>query len=343
MPLPHLVLGGLVLVVAASVTVELSRRARAGSRSERATHVGRLLVGCALALLCAAIWSLSYVSLSYLSRDLPALQVNMLLLGGGAVALFAGSGMRLPSVGATGRQAEVLRAMGAARLAAMLLANLGNFVLSIYALYFISASQAITLNNLSPLFLAGVLIVRRKLRFDVTIAAAIILVSAGTWVITAQQGFSVSSERSAIGSGLAILAGVSFAVWGDLAEDVEQRIGGVAPRLRLLGLVFLGSFLVVLPFALQQGFRQLRTLDVLIIGANGVRVAIVYVLLQAAIRNAGPLLTFTLLAAQVPLTFIWDSLFLGTQTASALVLGAAAIVTGGVALVVRESAPGSTL
>src|SRR5262249_26485466 len=116
-----------------------------------------LVVGVLLSVACALIWSMSYVSLSYVSTKVDPFAVNVIVLGSASFFLFItylvvrGHERVTGKNGRNGKTGVDWRTPTPWITA---VANLGNFVLFIYALYFISASQAITLGQTYPVFVA---------------------------------------------------------------------------------------------------------------------------------------------------------------------------------------------
>lgn len=288
--------------------------------------------GSVVSIICALLWSLSYVSLKKVSDDgVSVLQINVVLLGSAAVFLFLGS--------LAWRWSEGARRSGSLNYDAMpfgvlVAANLGNFLLSVYALVFVSASHAMTLNNMFPLFLAVILVFRRKLSLSIANFLVLALVSVGTWVITADDDFSIRSGSQLYGSLAAILAGVSFAVWADRVDDIEARAPSMSDRLMSLALVFLTTYALVISveYLIGESPRYPVT-DLVILIGNGFRVAAVYVLFQVAISYAGPLIPTIIVVLQVPLTMMFEHILLDTPIPNRLIVGAVAIGIGGASLV----------
>jgi drug/metabolite transporter (DMT)-like permease len=134
----------------------------------------------------------------------------------------------------------------------------------------------------------------------------------------------------AVGSIYALVAGVSFALWAEAMERVERRLCSRGERCLLLGLVFLASYAVIITivYAKASGPPGLSNSDIVIVALNGIRVAVVYFLMNVAIRLAGPLLPSIILVSEVPITMIIDHLVLGTVLPGQLLVGALAIVLG---------------
>jgi len=113
-----------------------------------------LVSGSAFALLCGILWSLSYVSLKYVSGKATSIAIVIAVFGWATLFLYLGRTLFRRSERTKGQSDDLHTAWDTKRVLVALIANLGNFGLSILALYFISATQAMTLNNMSPLFLA---------------------------------------------------------------------------------------------------------------------------------------------------------------------------------------------
>ena len=293
------------------------------------------LVGSLLALLCAVIWAASYASLSVVSKSVGTLTVNIYLMGFAAISLYLSS--VLVKMFEHAKTSDVIAPWQTGRAQVLVIANLGNFVLSVLALTFISASEAMALNNLSPLVLAFLLWFRGKLSpsFGTFLALALVVIAA--FVVNLDSGFILRSGDRAVGSLIAVLAGASFAVWTFTLDELKPRMGSVAARLRTLSLVFATSFtLLVTVGYLRGGSPPLSTRDFGILSINGLRVAVVHLLYQVAIEKAGPLLASIILVLMVPLTFPFDEFWNGALISPQLVIGALLIVFAAVGLLGDE-------
>lgn len=110
--------------------------------------------GIIYSVLCALIWSLSYVTLSYLTPRVGLLEMNVALLGFAFVFLLIGSG--LASQWKDPEISLLTIHVNWASLTPWIVAaaNIASFLLFISALNFISASQTITLQKVNPIFVA---------------------------------------------------------------------------------------------------------------------------------------------------------------------------------------------
>jgi hypothetical protein len=82
--------------------------------------------------------------------------------------------------------------------------------------------------------------------------------------------------------------------------------------------------------------------DVLLIVGNGLRVAIVYVVFQLAVRRGGPLLAVVVGILQVPLTLVFEALLLGSAVDARLAIGVAAAFAGTAALCIDQAEQDAT-
>jgi drug/metabolite transporter (DMT)-like permease len=300
---------------------------------------GDYAVAALLALSCALLWALSYVSLKFLSGHVAALPLSAGVLGTAALFLLCGWALarKLEGPQSIVRAAPPRRL--APRMALLCLANLGNFGLSIYALYFVSATQAMTLSNVSPLFLAALLLVRRKLLVTPGSTAALVVSLLGAWLLTAHAGGNIAGDGASLwGSLLALAAGASFALWADVADDMETRMRSMSTRFGVLASVFSLTFAVAALAAwVLAPVPSLSAADAAIIAANGLRVAVVYILFQLAVRRGGPLLAVVVATLQVPLTLLFEALWLDVALDRGLLIGVAGAVAGTIALSVDQA------
>lgn len=290
------------------------------------------LVGALLALICAAVWAASYASLDLVNDSASTLQINVYLMGYGALFLYIGS-LAVRS----DRTTDLTAPWRSGRAQLLVTANLGNFLLSVLALSFITASEAMTLNNLSPLILAGALWYRGKLDPSLGILLALALVSIGVLLVNMDAGFILRDRRTVAGSLIAVGAGASWAVWTYTMDALKDRMGSIAERMRTLSLVFVSSYTILVTLDYLSGSAsQLSTRDHLILFLNGLRVAAVYLLYQVAIEKAGPLLASVVLVLMVPFTFPFDSVWNAASASPQLMIGAALIVLAAVGLLSDE-------
>jgi drug/metabolite transporter (DMT)-like permease len=140
------------------------------------------------------------------------------------------------------------------------------------------------------------------------------------------------------GSIYAIVAGASFAAFSVGIEAIEQEGSGLAGRLRFLAIVFFLGYVGMVTIAyIERRVAVFDTEALIILGANGARIAIVYALFQAAIRRIGALLASVIVALEVPFTMLGDWLFLGRVPSVRLIWGATAILLGAITLAWQRS------
>lgn len=315
------------------VVTRLRTRREASQRRERAeTAAGRAEVvwGASLSLACAVFWSVGYVSLKVLAPDIPPLHLTSLVLIVASLSLLVASNAAVNA--SHGRQPGRGRGPGwlDRNTAFLLLANQGNFLLSILALSYVSASQAMSLNNVFPVFLALILVVRGKRSFSASTLATVVMVTLGAALLTVDDGFRIGSGRHLMGSIIALCAGFSFAVWADRTDEVKARLPDAAARWRYLAGVFgVTGAASALAAVVSGPYPALSAAGVLLVLFNGVRVAIVYALFEAAVRRVGPLLPTVLVVLQVPLTIVVERVWLGEPVSARVVMGALTIMLGG--------------
>ena len=296
-------------------------------------RVGDVLLGVFWSLLCALIWSMSYVSLSYVSRSVDPFDVNVIMLGSASCFLFVAY-LIVRGFSALFGSAEQTVAEGHVdwRTLAPWIATLGNlcnFVLFVYALYFISASQAITLGETSPVFVALLtwLWLRRPLPATAIFATAIAVL--GALLVGADKDFSLTAgSATTVGSLLARGGGFGFALFGTGIEKIEGVKRSLASRLSFMGVAFAIACGVVLIAAYVE-HRVPATIDGFSMGVlifNGLRVAVVYLFYGLAIRYVGALLASILVTLEVPFTMLWDTQLLHHRPLRNLIIGALAIL-----------------
>jgi drug/metabolite transporter (DMT)-like permease len=182
-----------------------------------------LVLGVLYSLSCAVLWSFGYVSLSYVTHQhMDLLSINTYVLGSASSFLFVAYFIsRTPRVArSAGKERRVNWRSSVPWITAA--ANLGDFLLFIYALYFISASQTITLSKINPLFVIALTWMWLGEKVQKSAFAAVFLVIIGTLLITLNGEFGVDSNTETVGSVFAILAGFSFAVFGVGLERLKK-------------------------------------------------------------------------------------------------------------------------
>jgi drug/metabolite transporter (DMT)-like permease len=296
------------------------------------------ILGIIYSVCCAVLWSLSYISLSYLTPKVGLLAMNVALLGFGTVFLFLGSWLALLWKDEKISSSRISVNWSSPSPWIVTAANIASFILFIYALNFISASQTITLQKINPIFVAiGTWIWLRRKPSRSTLATVFFVVS-GTLLITANDRFGFTGGSQITGSLYAILAGASFALFGVGIEKIEQSESGLAGRLRFLAMIFLISYIVIISIAYFRGrMISFDRIVLILLVLNGLRIAVVYALYYAAVRRLGALFASVLVAIEVPLTMLWDWLFLNTSPELRLIWGAVAILLGAITLAWEKS------
>ena len=304
-------------------------------RADPAKTTNDYLVGSGVALLCAVIWAASYASLGMISPAVGTLTTNVYLMGFAAASLYVASvavGLFKPS---DNRAQPGRRLYG--RAVVLVGANLGNFLLSVWALKFISASEAMALTNLAPLFLAFVLWYRGNLTPSLGTFVALILVLLGTFILNIDSGFVLRNGSNVPGTLIAVFAGAAFALWTFTLDEIKSTFGSLVDRLRTLALVFFLSYVVLVTLGYVGGAPPALTgRDYVILALNGVRVACVHLLYLFAVEKAGPLLANVIVVLMVPFTFPFDRIWNGAAITTQLVIGAALIVLAAAGLLSDE-------
>jgi drug/metabolite transporter (DMT)-like permease len=296
-------------------------------------------LGIIYSVCCALLWSLSYVSLSYVRADVDLLEMNVVLVGFGAVFLFIGSLLARQSKNSEINSLDISVSWNSTAPWILAAANIASFLLFIYALSFISASQTITLQKINPIFVAIATWIWLRRKPSRSTLSTVFLVVSGTILITVNEQFGFTGGDAIRGSVFAILAGASFALFGVAIEKIEQGNSGLAGRLRFLSGIFIVSYVCIISLAYFQGSLVSFDRTVLIVlGLNGLRVAVVYALYYAAIRRIGALFASVLVAIEVPLTMLWDWTLLNRPPGLRLIWGSIAILLGAATLT-WEKAP----
>jgi drug/metabolite transporter (DMT)-like permease len=307
---------------------------RGGAAKDVAKSRNEYVVGSVLALLCAAIWAASYASLKLVSPSVGTLTTNIYLMGSAAVALYVGSVIAAKFRHSSPSEVKVRPGR---KLAVLVVANLGNFVFSVWALRFISASEAMTLNNMSPLLLALALWFRGKLTPSLGTFLALVLVLLGAFILNTNSGFVFRTGESIRGSLIAVVAGASFALWTFTMDELKASFTSLAERMRILAQIFFMSYVILVTCGFfTVGAMQATTLDYTILILNGVRVAIVHVLYTFAVQRAGPLLASVVLVLMVPMTFPFDNIWNHATISAQLIIGATLIGLAAIGLLSDE-------
>ncbi len=313
---------------------------RESSRSAPSRSKAENLTGAGLAIVCAFLWSLGFFSIGLTTPNHSVWAINAVILGSATIFLFLGSFVvRMFEKKEPATTASALH-LSSPHGIVLLFATVGNFVLSVYALYYISISQTMTLTNLFPLFLVLIMLVRQEMSWSNVTISTVLLVATGTLITNLDEGLYLKRESELIGSFVAVVAGLSFAFYAYQVGKVEKIIENVSTRMRFLAMVFCGAFATVLTVAHVSISEPISaSADLAILVANGFRVALVYVIYHEAVRRAGVLIPATIVVLQVPLTMFWDARFLGTPMPRPLMIGAFLIVMGVVTLLVDELSP----
>jgi drug/metabolite transporter (DMT)-like permease len=295
-------------------------------------------VGALCALLSALIWSLSYVSLSYVTPRTTPFVTNYLLLGFGTVFLLGA--WKLAQMRELARGGAVVPAVAwtDADFWVAVVSNLASFMLFVYALNYISASQTIALQKINPIFVAFTAWLWFGARPTRSTWIAVVVVVLGTLVILANGAERIQFDNIAKlrGSMLAVAAGMAFAVFSTILEKNERNGAPRVDRLGLMATIFVFSFLLASTMNIfHERVPFIAGRDLVILALNGLRIAIVYALFHAAIQRIGALRASVIVALEVPMTMLWDWLVLGHPVGLYLAIGSAAIVTGGLTLLIE--------
>lgn len=316
------------------------------STSERRRQAGQQRTprdyaeGALLAFACALLWALSYVTLKFVSGRVAAMPLTAGVIGSAALFLVSGQSLARGVETRRARTPQAPAPVLGKRLGWLCLANLGNFGFSIAALYFVSATHAMALCTASPLFLSVLLVARRKLRITFGSTVAVTVVVLGAWLLSQPDDHA---GANLVGSGLALAAGASFAWWADLADDIETRVDRMSARLGVLARVFGLTFAVAAATAWAIGpIESPSWTDAVIVIANGLRVAVVYVVFQLAVRRGGPLLAVVVGMLQVPLTLLSEAVWFGVALDARFSIGVAAACVGTIALSVDQAQQSAT-
>jgi drug/metabolite transporter (DMT)-like permease len=339
-PIPLLIIKVLIGIGAVYELIKLikdiCKRVKTGPGDVRAPRTkSDYFLGVVYSLLCALLWSLSYVSLSYVSSKTDLLNINIGLLGSGCAFLTLGWALAWLFEWGRGTSPKLNVDWNTAAPWVVVATNLASFLLFIYSLYFISASQTITLQKINPLFVVFIVFVWLKRRPSGSTLSAVLLVILGAILIMVNDQFAFAGRKNIIGSLLAILAGASFALFSVGLEKVEQdKKPTLTQRIGFLAVVFFLSYAGIVTVGYVYGSRPVLSLGVSgILLLNGLRIAFVYGLYHAAVRRIGALLTSVLVALEVPFTMLWDWRLLHNTPGARVALGAIAILFGATTLV----------
>lgn len=128
---------------------------------------------------------------------------------------------------------------------------------------------------------------------------------------------------------MAIVAGFSFAVFTIglyKSESFSDRYP-LALKLRAMGYVLLFSYIPVVTLAFFLGYNiNYDPLCIWIIVLNGIRLAIVYVIYQQAIRLTHPIFVSVVVSLEVVFTIVFEIIWLKEEFPISLFLGALLIM-----------------
>ena len=293
--------------------------------------------GVLLALGCAVLWSGGYVSLSFVSATVGPFTLTALMLGVAATTLYLARRFRNPPWSKGVRPFMKPSIWDSRRGLLATIANGGNFLFSVVALYYMSAARAMSLINCYPLLLLLILVCCGRRSPSGSVISAAMVATAGMLMLAENEGAWFQSGGDAIGFAIALLAALSMAAYTVAMESVEEYIFDTHARLVYMTRMFFALFavfLVIAFFAEEHSPMGLPTLA--IVGANGLRVAAVYFMFCIAIDKAGPLIASCVAVLQVPLTLLFDSVFMATGPTRALGWGTTLILAGTAVLLAEE-------
>lgn len=326
-----LVLGAIVGLVYLYQRVQKERRPR--QPDIKVTTTRDLWIGVTCTLICGILWAISFVSLSVAAARVDIFEINIIVLGSSTIFLYVAFLISKFRSREDGEPGYIRPNWAGVATWVVVIGNLASFVLFIAALYYISASQTLTLQKTNPLLIAiGTWIFLKKIPSFKTFAVAMLVVL-GTTLIMLDDQFQLKFQSEIIGSLLALAAGASFAAFSVGLDGIEESKSTLTTRLAFMTVVFCLSFFGIIAIAYFMGHvpsYDTESLNILLF--NGLRVAIVYMFYYEAVRRIGALLTSILLAIGVPLTMVVDFLWLDREPGPGLVLGAVAILAGGLAL-----------
>jgi drug/metabolite transporter (DMT)-like permease len=304
-------------------------------------------VGLLCAVASAVVWSIGYVALRYVVLRTGLYETNLVLMGSGFLfLLFAWTWTQSRA----GRSNETeFPGWRSPEFLIVVVANIASFLLFTYALHFISASQSITLQKLNPLLVALATWIWLKQKPSAASLSSALLAVLGTTLIMTSVGDTIHLDTidRVEGSLLAIVAGAAFAVFGVGLESVRERTPALPSQVGFMTLVFFLSYLLTASVSgFHQGPLRIDSASLAILVANGLRIAVVYLLYQAAVQRLGALLASVVVALEVPMTMIWEWRVLDVAPGWRLGLGSLAIVAAALNLMtdqkLREgSAPGA--
>jgi drug/metabolite transporter (DMT)-like permease len=293
--------------------------------------------GLLCAVASAVIWSIGYVALKYVMLRTGLYETNLVLMGSGFLfLLFAWTWTQSRA----GRSNETdFPGWRSPEFWIVVISNIASFLLFTYALHFISASQSITLQKLNPLLVALATWIWLKRRPSAASLSSALLAVLGTTLIMTSVGDTIHLDTIGRieGSIFAIAAGAAFAVFGVGLERVRERTPSLPSQVGFMTLVFLLSYLLTSSVSgFHPGPLRIDRISLAILVANGLRIAVVYLLYQAAVQRLGALLASVVVALEVPMTMIWEWRVLDVAPGWKLGLGSLAIVAAALNLMTDQ-------
>jgi drug/metabolite transporter (DMT)-like permease len=292
--------------------------------------------GIGLTLSAALLWSVSNVSLKFLTvkgNDTIFVVAAMNFIG--AISCFA-----CAKVLGTSSQPQKTPIFTINDLLLIIGGNVLNALAFVYALRYISSSQLIILNKTNPLFLALLLYFVAGEKISLAGITAIVSTSCGIYVLVGGPAFEISfSDGGMLGSVLALVAGAAFAVFTyGLYQSAEHQSEAALPhRLWCMGWILLYSYVALVTIGFFFGYHLPKdAASWSWIAINGIRVAIVYLIYQQAIRLTHPILVSVVVSSEVLFTIILERLWLSTPITANVVLGAILILGAILSLIVEQ-------
>jgi drug/metabolite transporter (DMT)-like permease len=140
----------------------------------------------------------------------------------------------------------------------------------------------------------------------------------------------------------ALLAGFSFALFTAGLYWCNRSFGDESPisaKIWLMGRVFLYSYAIIVSVSYVIGIHIDFAYDIvgLVIALNGVRLALVYLLYNEAMRRIPPLAVSVLVSMEIVFTVALERWFLAEPMSSAFVIGTILIVAATWSLIVDNA------
>jgi len=288
------------------------------------------LAGLSLTILAAVLWGVSNVSLRFLTKEGtdPLFISSTMLIIGSIVCFVLSYAVGRP---AQGQEYPTNPVLTRRDIVLIVGGNSVNFVSFLLAVSFITSSQVIILNKINPLFVLLLLSVFLKERVSKASIASIVATLCGMYILLNIQDPSVffRPDSNLVGSFLAIAAGFSFAVFTIGLYRSESFSGRypLAWKLRAMGYVLLYSYIPVVTLTFFLGYEiNYDPLFMLIIVLNGIRLAVIYVVYQQAIRLTHPIFVSVVVSLEVVFTILFEIIWLKEEFPISLFLGALLIM-----------------